>query len=426
MSYNRCMKDYNEIAWEALLAVSMLKKDEELRVMRKEHLPGLISEACSKGTAISFDGKVRTLYELSQSIDGLKGKKFFTAGYRSELVAPVVRILHDCEFKEEAENIIEAAMSDNFVQEVLSVLGELSFKYTGNYKGDMSSGKDRRMLVQDLIPYFIRALKQYSWDFRSIEGELYEKVKKVWEEKLGFVHGMKCDIPYSQFFLCVSMSKSFDFVNTRYEVVSTSIITEEKPYLYGEGDKHLGWVFAPQVSDVVGMSPSDAAAKVNRHDAYFDLDALFGSYPWLDLCHSVYAAHADFLQMYPLDEFMKRTNSFNELVLRGDKEPFAIFVKKEVCNDPKMVDTVNVLASVFSKPIVCYDEDAKTVTKVEQLTVDTVAMQENLTSNTAELLGKLVGSEVLFPKKFSVRDVEPIKQVITNMITVLGELGEEL
>lgn len=133
-------------------------------------------------------------------------------------------------------------------------------------------------------------------------------------------------------------------------------------------------MYNPLQLDLIGMSPSDISyageTRTYVEDQVANVLALIGNelrlrehFVKLQLC-----GH-DMLTLYPLEDFEERTSSgsYNEILIRGEAVPSAVFVFKDRFEELK--DRVLVWSSAMDLPVVIYDREADEVQYIDRLRV---------------------------------------------------------
>ena len=157
-----------------------------------------------------------------------------------------------------------------------------------------------------------------------------------------------------------------------YHLISCSLISKKCNVSYN--DLGYGFLYNQLQSYLVGMSPSDISYVSEtyeyKEDQVANLLALLSNElrlpeQFIKLQH----CGNDVLTMYPLDEFESRTPSgrHNEILLRGNAVPSAVFVFKDRFEELK--DRVLVWSSAMNLPVVIYDKDADEVQYIDKLRV---------------------------------------------------------
>lgn len=315
-----------------------------------------------------LDSKVNTLRNLMGSVEVVTMPEFFSIEYRRELVKPLLKSLKlgICEYERELA-LIERDQEE-FVSTIVKNCVKLSVR-SGSGTSEYAN------TVREHASEVSHALKRYYYDFKMAELGLMHVTQDEWKPRLNAVREMLPEIAYRHYSLCVSVSRDFHFLEKRSEAISASMITENRLDLYGCDERkescRLGWVFSPEVEDILGMAPApDANTEIERSAGYLNTSIFYS----LDEFRAGFLHARDgtggeaFLRMYPYEIFIERTETFNEVILSGNTKPFAIFALKTVCKEPELVNKVNVLATVLNMPIVCLDRDENKATLTRQLT----------------------------------------------------------
>lgn len=157
-----------------------------------------------------------------------------------------------------------------------------------------------------------------------------------------------------------------------FNPISCSLISKKCNVSYcGRG---YGFLYNPLPLDFICMSPSDISYVSEtyeyKEDQVANLLALLNNElrlpeQFIKLQH----CGNDVLTMYPLKDFEERTPSckYNEILIRGDAVPSAVFVFKDRFEELK--DRVLVWSSAMDLPVVIYDRDKDEVQYIDKLRV---------------------------------------------------------
>ena len=151
-------------------------------------------------------------------------------------------------------------------------------------------------------------------------------------------------------------------------IISASLISKEHPTLYQ--NRKYGYLYHPTKEQIIGMAPSD----LNLHDSHIEecagmhllnfdpldnlLSAILGDVKlpsgvgWWD-------NFSDFQRIYNFAEFKRLTKSYNEIILREDTAPIAIFATKDSipCCNTELFS----MCTVAQLPLVIFGADQTTV-----------------------------------------------------------------
>lgn len=151
-------------------------------------------------------------------------------------------------------------------------------------------------------------------------------------------------------------------------IISASLISKEHPTLYQ--NRKYGYLYHPTKEQIIGMAPSDLSLHdfhieecAGMHLLNFDpldnlLSAILGDVKlpsgvgWWD-------NFSDFQRIYNFVEFKRLTKSYNEIILRADTAPIAIFATKDSipCCNTELFS----MCTVAQLPLVIFGADQTTV-----------------------------------------------------------------
>lgn len=171
----------------------------------------------------------------------------------------------------------------------------------------------------------------------------------------------------NQNFIVSAFRNTCDALSSYY-AISASLISKEHPTLYQ--NRKYGYLYHPTKEQIIGMAPSD----LNLHDSHIEecagmhllnfdpLDNLLSAI-WGDIKLSsgvdLRGNFSDFQRIYNFAEFKRLTKDYNEIILREDTAPIAIFTTKDSipCCNTELFS----MCTVAQLPLVIFGADQTTV-----------------------------------------------------------------
>lgn len=205
---------------------------------------------------------------------------------------------------------------------------------------------------------------------KTLDDALYKCSIKEWKEAVYYptCHGKSDDRRFIVHFFDSSCRAPQSF-----HPISCSLISKKCNVSYrGRG---YGFMYDISPLDLICMSPSDISyAKepyIHVEDPVANSLALMSNELrlWENSVFSTTFCGQDILTLYPLKDFEDRTPSwqYNEILIRGNAVPSAVFVFKDRFEELK--DRVLVWSSAMDLPVVIYDRDKDEVQYIDRLSV---------------------------------------------------------
>lgn len=160
----------------------------------------------------------------------------------------------------------------------------------------------------------------------------------------------------------VSFSRGLDLLRVRYGIISCSVVGDGNYHTYQ--DREYGFLFHPKKHEIVGMSPSDSGTVVAKYGLRDELavlaEILFGNIVFGEK-FVLNGVLSDFQTCWQMDEFLKKTTTYNEIVLKGDTAPIGVFALRSAWKE--RADELYVVCKVMDLPLVVLD----TITGVSEV-----------------------------------------------------------
>lgn len=171
----------------------------------------------------------------------------------------------------------------------------------------------------------------------------------------------------NQNFIVSAFRNTCDALSSYY-AISASLISKEHPALYQ--NRKYGYLYHPTKEQIIGMAPSD----LSLHDSHIEecagmhllnfnpldnlLSAIFGDIK-LSSGVDLRGNFSDFQRIYNFAEFKRLTKDYNEIILREDTAPIAIFTTKDSipCCNTELFS----MCTVAQLPLVIFGADQTTV-----------------------------------------------------------------
>lgn len=158
----------------------------------------------------------------------------------------------------------------------------------------------------------------------------------------------------------VSLFRNTTDALNHYHVISASVVSPLRPILFQE--RKYGYLYCPRKEQIIGMAPSDLSTiafagpsfscSEMKIDPLFNLiSALTGDIK-LDSGVHLQGNFSDFCKMYDFNDFQRMTYDYNEVILRADTEPIALFTTKD--NLSACLNDLNALCTVAKLPLVIW------------------------------------------------------------------------
>lgn len=161
----------------------------------------------------------------------------------------------------------------------------------------------------------------------------------------------------------VSMFRDVTSEFSKYPVISASLLSKDCPDAYQ--DRKFGYLYCPRSEQIIGMAPTDLSLAASdclgleyteaRVDLLLTLLRTLTGVIQLDCGLQLIGNFSDFRRIYDLSDFKEKTQDYNEIILRGDTEPVAIFTKQEALS--YAADDLCALCKVTRLPLVIWEKD---------------------------------------------------------------------
>lgn len=170
----------------------------------------------------------------------------------------------------------------------------------------------------------------------------------------------------------VSMFRSTKDAFKSYYAISASLLSARTPKVYQ--DRPFGYLYNPEPEQIIGMAPTDlglhgCAEKRNLYESLQDpinnlITSMLGD---IKPCAgvSLRGIFSDYRRIYPFEEFISKTEGYNEIVLSEDTAPTAIFTFGY--NVVKYQKELSSLCYATGLPLVVWDERCTYVVPVKKL-----------------------------------------------------------
>ena len=184
--------------------------------------------------------------------------------------------------------------------------------------------------------------------YNSLEEKLKLKAKPVWNRILTDL--TKSD-EYDNFHLIVNVRKNNDLriYSDNRKIISCSYFNQDHTQLFR--NDCVGFCYGLNERHLLGMSPSDCGLASVRMGDSKKYELVFGSIRVSDDMY-LEGITSDFLPYYSPQQ-LQESNSYNEIVLRGDAEPIAIYAPVESIES--MYSEIVAASALYRLPVVIYD-----------------------------------------------------------------------
>lgn len=231
----------------------------------------------------------------------------------------------------------------------------------GMFNGKAYDSLSNKDLLKDIVTKESDLLIDVFKDFLTLLSYLEDAVLDVcfpmWEANL-----FKAKPGITDFGLnfMVSLFRNTTDALNHYHVISASVVSQLRPILFQE--RKYGYLYCPRKEQIIGMAPSDlstiAFAGPSFSCSEIKIDPLFNLISALTgdikLNSSVHLQgnFSDFCKMYDFNDFQRMTYDYNEVILRADTEPIALFTTKD--NLSACLNDLNALCTVAKLPLVIW------------------------------------------------------------------------
>lgn len=244
----------------------------------------------------------------------------------------------------------------------------------GMFNGEAYNSLSNKKLLKDIVMKESNLLLDVFRDFLSLLSCLDAAAVKVcfptWEMNM---FKPKAGITEYNLNFVVSMFRDTTDAFSHYHMISASLVSPERPTLF-QGRK-FGYLYRPTKDQIIGMAPSDLsvaafggpsfACSEEKIDPLFNLvSALTGEIKLNSGVH-LQGNFSDFCKIYDFDNFKKMTYDYNEILLRADTEPIALFTTKD--NFSSCYNDLSVLCMAAKLPLVIWSTDRAYTIPVKHL-----------------------------------------------------------
>lgn len=279
-----------------------------------------------------------TLRELSETISGL-------------ILFPRVRI----------EQSVESRMF-GFIDDFNDILNNSwSSKIIFQYNFDEIIISEAKYVTDTFLSIF-RLLE-------ALEDELMTRFYPEWDANL-----FSTDTNIKNQNFIVSAFRNTRDALSSYYAISASLLSKEHPTLYQ--NRKYGYLYHPTKEQIIGMAPTD----LSLHDSRIEgcagmhllncnsldnlLSAILGDIK-LSSGVDLRGNFSDFQRIYNFDEFKELTKNYNEIILREDTAPIAIFTTKD--SIPSCNTELFSMCTVAQLPLVIFNNDQTTVIQLNDI-----------------------------------------------------------
>lgn len=242
------------------------------------------------------------------------------------------------------------------------------------FNGDAYNSLSNKNLLKDIVLKESDLLIDVFRDFLSLLSYLETAAIKVcfptWEMNM---FKPKVGITKYNLNFVVSMFRGTTDAFSHYHMISAGLVSPERPTLF-QGRK-FGYLYHPSKDQIIGMAPSDLsvaafggpsfACSEEKIDPLFNLvSALTGEIKLNSGVH-LQGNFSDFCKIYDFDNFKKMTYDYNEILLRADTEPTALFTTKD--NFSSCYNDLFVLCMAAKLPLIIWSTDKAYTIPVKHL-----------------------------------------------------------